>query len=476
MSGGKARGDEGDDGSGYGEHLEHHNHEETPYQERNHIVHQVEVDVRFLERDALPQFPDDRTGFPHAVESLDGIVQVAEEEIQAEDEDQLEQRQLESLELDERLDEEVAGRAGEVEHLAGHGDGDGQRPGGGRRYHAHPEEVVEPGNLDIRVLGGGQRQLGIVLPVLGLAFAQVPFVAAPQQDGQGQHRLDERQLEHPPDGHHEGQHGEPVPRHAGADRHDGKGQPEQHRIHLGHLAVVAQVHGQLPDGGAQQEQGEEEIDDAVRDEDNAEIDDHERHDQGGQVALERAAGLLPVQADEHGQEDGGEEPGVFRQAPGGIGGELVSPRQVEKQENGENQHTGQEREDHFVVLEIGCPEKLHPLEPHMHQQESQQRGRDEGQHHIKGMEQHLGAPPGTVGGAGGSLGGGTCPIFVLEVLLDAVPIAGRVQQHPEETVAAAGGEALLHLTVSFLGIVVGLLEHGVRFLVVFVVFLQRKDL
>ena len=95
-------------------------------------------------------------------------------------------------------------------------------------------------------------------------------------------------------------------------------------VALGQPLLIVLHHTPLPDGTDQQHRGEDQIDECVRNEDDAETNDQKAHRQHGGVDAQAVLDLLAVEADEQGEQDGGHQPRKLHEQTGGHDKEVLS--------------------------------------------------------------------------------------------------------------------------------------------------------
>ena len=316
-----------------------------------------------------------------AVEGLQQVADIAEQEEQRGHQHEFVERQVQDgvavfvAEVEEGAVEDIAADLSQVEDIGGQPDAERDRQHTRNGQDGLPDEVVEPGHGDVGVFPVGLVD-GVLHLVFQLALDQVLFLVLLHQDIEGCDGLDGRELEQPPNKDLDAQQDIAHPGHDGGDEHHGEGDPGIDHVAAG-FPVVAHFLAEavLPDGEAQHQRREDEVDQPVRNEDDAE-GDHDQTQQGdGYVDLRHFPDVLRRDAHQQGDQDGGQQPGIDEQQPRSLLEEILLDEQAgDHYRHGKDYHAAQER-GHQASLFKGIRfEKGDPLFQQMDHDVAQQGG------------------------------------------------------------------------------------------------------
>ena len=272
-----------------------------------------------------------------AVEGLSRIHQVAEQEEEHEHQDELVAGQADvTRHFQERNPVILVEHLVQVEHAGRHEQAERDGQDDGDRKQGALDERMRPGHGD-EVLVGIVREIRMRLDVVRL---------------HGRDRLQQGQEEDPPDEELDAQ------QHEAAEGDDARGdQHQQGNPSIGDIPgrQVLLVPEQGPRLGGredQQQRREDDVQQAVRDERDAEGNDDETEEQDGNVQADSLPDRLPFQPDNERDEDGGQHPGkIHHELRGHCEEVLLGGPAGNHDGQGEDDHAHDERRLETVVGE-----------------------------------------------------------------------------------------------------------------------------
>ena len=310
--------------------------------------------------------------------------------------------------------------------------------------------------------------------VFALALLDALFVAAVQQFGNGDDGFQQGQQEDPGNHQHQGTHHYAGPGKEGGDGEDDSAGPQQQAVLPAHLGGNSVIDEELPDGEKQQQGRENEPDDAVGDEDDAKVDDKERHDERRQIGVQGAADLALVQPDEHRHKDGSCQPGEFRHHHGGAYDEgIVAGSHIDEKEDPEQEYA-QKGNDHSLVVPEPFP-LAHTAfhKPFVYNEGGNKGGQQQDGQQHEGVNEHDRTSPGA---DNVFFHAQVQAIAAADVFPGPADAARQGGKGFEIIALSLHEEFLLHGGVLVLGIDVCAAKEFVRLLVVLVVFLNLLEL